>query len=123
MLGLISFPNFAGADRSRQRMSADDIARLIVTLTAREFCVDSNTLRGRTRGSPRAAFARQVAMYVAHVTFALDFAAIGRVFRRDRTTVAHACRVVENRRDDRAFDARLGTLESLCISACRGDAQ
>jgi hypothetical protein len=35
----------------------------------------------------------------------------GRLFGRDRTTVAHACCVVEDRRDDPAFDRALDLLE------------
>ena len=32
---------------------------------------------------------------------------------RDRTTVGHACQVVEDRRDEPAFDAFVATLERL----------
>ncbi len=67
-----------------------------------------------SRGSPRAALARQVAMYLCHIGFSLSFEAVGRLFARDRTTVAHACRVVEDRRDDRWFDRRVAMLERAC---------
>jgi hypothetical protein len=53
-------------------------------------------------------------MYLAHVGFALSFEGIGRCFGRDRTTVAHACRVVEDSRDDIWLDCRLATLERVC---------
>jgi hypothetical protein len=53
-------------------------------------------------------------MYLAHVGFQLSFGAIGRVFDRDRTTVAHACRVVEDGRDDIWLDCRLEALELFC---------
>jgi len=33
------------------------------------------------------------------------------MFRRDRTTVAHGCGVVEDRRDDPELDARIEHLE------------
>ena len=68
-----------------------------------------------TRGAPHAAYARQVAMYLAHVGFALSFKAIGRAFDRDRTTVSHACRVVEDSRDDVGLDHRLAALEAMCM--------
>jgi chromosomal replication initiation ATPase DnaA len=67
-----------------------------------------------TRGAPDAAYARQVAMYLAHIGFALSFETIGRVFNRDRTTVAHACRVVEDGRDDVKLDRRVAALELMC---------
>ena len=66
-----------------------------------------------------AAFARQSAMYLAHVSFGLSFSEIGRAFGRDRTTAAHACRLIEDRRDDPAVDAVLGQLESACCALRR----
>ena len=81
---------------------------------ARDFDLDAASLFGSTRGAPRAAYARQVAMYLAHVEFALSFETIGRAFGRDRTTVSHACRVVEDGRDDIWVDCRVAALELLC---------
>ena len=71
---------------------------------ADEFGLDAAAVTSSTRGAPRAAYARQVAMYLAHVGFALSFETIGRALDRDRTTVAHACRVVEDSRDDARLD-------------------
>lgn len=65
-------------------------------------------------GAPRAAFARQVAMYLAHIGFEQSFETISRVFDRDRTTVSHACHVVEDGRDDIWLDCRLEALELFC---------
>ena len=75
------------------------------------FEVDIRELRTSTRGSQRTAFARQVAMYLAHVVCGLSFTEVGTLFARDRTTVAHACSVVEDRRDDPQLDGRLEHLE------------
>jgi len=47
---------------------------------------------------------RQIAMYLARVVAQISLTDIGRAFGRDRTTVAHACRIVEDRRDDAAYD-------------------
>ncbi len=54
---------------------------------------------------------RQTAMYLAHVAFGLTYTQIGQLFSRDRTTVAHACGAVEERRDDPVIDRALTTLE------------
>jgi hypothetical protein len=81
---------------------------------ARDFGIELKTLLAPTRGSPRHAFARQVAMYLAHIGFALSHETISRVFDRDRTTVSHACRVVEDGRDDLWLDCRLEALELFC---------
>jgi chromosomal replication initiation ATPase DnaA len=75
------------------------------------FEVDIGDLQSATRGSPRAAFARQVAMYLAHVVCGLSLTEVGALFARDRTTVSHACSVVEDRRDDPELDGRLEHLE------------
>ena len=81
---------------------------------ARDFGLDLAALFAPTRGAPRAAFARQVAMYLAHIGFEQSFETISRVFDRDRTTVSHACHVVEDGRDDIWLDCRLEALELFC---------
>ncbi|WP_111422413.1 helix-turn-helix domain-containing protein, partial [Rhodoplanes roseus] len=68
--------------------------------------------RGRRR-SAEIAFARQTAMYLAHVAVGASFSDVGRAFGRDRTTAAHACRTVEERRDDPRVEAVLVRLEGL----------
>ena len=62
-------------------------------------------------------------MYLAHVSFGATFSAVGRAFGRDRTTAAHAARVIEERRDDPSIDALLDRLERACaaLGATPGD--
>ena len=80
------------------------------------FGVDVRDLRSRRRGSPQAAFARQVAMYLGHVVCRLSLGEIGALFARDRSTVAHACGLVEDQRDDPIFDAKLDYLERAVLA-------
>lgn len=94
--------------------SSERVLRFVTLCVARDFELDQGALLVPTRGAPQAAFARQVAIYLTHVCFGLSFAAVGRMFHRDRTTVAHACRVIEDRRDDRELDRRLAALERTC---------
>jgi len=75
------------------------------------FGVAHDDLRRITRGRAKVALARQVAMYLAHVVCGLTLTDTGRLFGRDRTTVAHACGVIEDRRDDPLFDRALDLLE------------
>ncbi len=75
------------------------------------FGVGPDDLRRITRGRARVALARQVAMYLAHVACGLSLTDTGRLFGRDRTTVAHACGVIEDRRDNPHFDRALDLLE------------
>jgi chromosomal replication initiation ATPase DnaA len=77
------------------------------------FMVTGTDLWSGTRGRPRVAFARQVAMYLAHVACGLTMTEVGHIFDRDRTTVAHACGLVEDLRDDPCFDRSLELLESV----------
>ena len=92
------------------------VRRAIDPAVAAVFEVDIGDLRAPTRCSPRTAFARQVAMYLAHVVCGLSLTEVGALFARDRTTVAHACSVVEDRRDDPALDGRLEHLERAVAS-------
>lgn len=92
------------------------ICRWVAFCVARDFGLEPAVLFAPTRGSPRAAFARQVAMYLAHIGFALSLGAISRAFGRDRTTVSHACHVVEDCRDDVWLDWRLAALELFCLT-------
>jgi hypothetical protein len=92
------------------------ICRWVAFCVARDFGLQPAMLFAPTRGSARAAFARQVAMYLAHTGFALSFEAIARAFGRDRTTVSHACHVVEDDREDVRLDWRLAALELFCLT-------
>lgn len=70
-----------------------------------------NSLTAPTRGNANIARARQVLMYLAHVGCRLTLTEVGKMFQRDRTTVAHACQVVEDCREDLEFDRAVELLE------------
>lgn len=71
--------------------------------------------RARRRAS---CHVRQIAMYVCHVALSMSYGEIAEAFGLDRTTVSHACHVVEDRRDDPAFDTFVSTVERLAESVC-----
>jgi chromosomal replication initiation ATPase DnaA len=98
------------------RAQSSPVRQAIDPAVATVFGVDMEDLRAPTRRSARAAFARQVAMYLAHVVCGLTLTEVGTLFKRDRTTVAHACGVVVDRRDDPEFDLRLDHLERAVSS-------
>lgn len=89
------------------------LRRILEQTVAPAFAVARAELWAGTRGSPPTAFARQVAMYLAHVGCGLNLTEVGRLFARDRTTVAHACGLVEDRREDAPFDRSLELLEGV----------
>ena len=86
---------------------------------AAAFAVPVGEIHAMSRRSSYVALARQAAMYVAHVSFGISFSDIGRAFGRDRTTAAHACRLIEDRRDDPTVDVLLASLENACRSLRR----
>ena len=67
--------------------------------------------RARMRRS--AVHRRQVAMYVVHVVLGCSLTDIGLACGRDRTTVGHACHMVEDRRDDAAYDSFVAVIERI----------
>ncbi len=96
------------------------ICRLMEAAIASAFAVPVDELRARSRRTQTVAFARQSGMYLAHVVWGLNYSAAGVLFHRDRTTAAHACQVVEDRRDDPAIDRVLQQLESVCREFANG---
>jgi chromosomal replication initiation ATPase DnaA len=99
-------------------------ARLAQSAVAYAFDVPQDELNKPTRRSREAAFARQAAMYLAHVAFELSLSRVALAFGRDRSTAAHACHRVEDRRDDHAFDLHMDALETCLRSApCPGLAE
>ena len=110
----------AEAGRALARLARRDIkAAEMVQLVARARQIGPEDILRRGRRAEIAA-GRQLAMYLAHVMLGLRYSEIGRLFRRDRTTAAHACQLVEDRRDDPAIDRLLQTLEELCGDLARG---
>jgi len=106
--------------KHRPQNETAQLCRLIEKAIAAAFAVPVDELRAPTRRSAVAAFARQTAMYLAHVVLGQSYSATGRLFGRDRTTAAHACALVEERRDDPVVDSLLQALEQLCGELARG---
>lgn len=60
--------------------------------------------------------ARQIAIYVCHVTLRIPQGDVAHAYGRDRTTVRHSCAVVEDRRDRPGYDDFVGAVERLATS-------
>lgn len=88
------------------------LARLAEVSVSAMMRVPPATLRSSRRGRRPVAWGRQLAMYLAHVCFGLTYTRVGICFGRDRTTVRHACNLVEDRRDDPALDLALAAAEA-----------
>ncbi|MDF1607301.1 helix-turn-helix domain-containing protein [Hoeflea sp. YIM 152468] len=59
---------------------------------------------------------RQIAMYLSHVVLSVPYQTIARAFDRDRSTVSHACSVIEDRRDDPGYDRFVERCERCIIA-------
>ena len=104
------------ADRSREQQNialCDALIDLLVTM----FGVSGAELRSPLRCRREVARVRQIGMYVAHTAFGLAMREVAAGCARDRTTVMHACHLVEDMRDDTEFDAIVSTFERIAQSA------
>ena len=117
-------PAGAFAVTQTETLATRQLALRAALIVAEEIGVDVCALYAPNRGPAAVALARQTAMYLAHVTCSQNQSDVGEAFGRDRTTVAHACMTIEDRRDDEAFDQRLQTMEArLLITIRAGGAQ
>lgn len=103
-------------DRSRQLQNVALCDALIDLLVAM-FGVSGTELRSPLRCRREVARVRQIGMYVAHTAFGMAMRDVAAGFARDRTTVMHACHLVEDMRDDTEFDAIVSTFERIAQSA------
>lgn len=101
------FPPAAG----REEISR--ICRLVRQLAGEMVQLTGDRVAARRDRRRTECHIRQIAMYVCHVQLGIPMSDIGPCFGRDRTTVGHACQVVEDRRDEPAFDEFVATLERL----------
>ncbi len=95
-------------------------AAFVTSLVAMTTGVCPAQIHSRTRNKADAARARQIAMYLSHISFEWPLARVGAAFGRDRSTASHACHRVEDLRDDARFDANLNAMET-CLRNAPGD--
>jgi chromosomal replication initiation ATPase DnaA len=91
--------------------SADDGVALAAAVVSRICAAEAGALTSRRRGRPPVAAARQLAAYLAHTSLGIPRAALAATLGRDISTIAHALRSVEDRRDNPTFDVALTMVE------------
>lgn len=92
-------------------LSCKLIARMSKEIVCEAYNIPHADLLAPARGGGHLALARQTAMYLAHVVGQLSLNEIAAIFRRDRSTVSHACINMEDRRDSPVFDLQLEYME------------
>jgi len=92
-------------------------ARLAAEVVGYALGVAADDILDAGRGSSDVAFARQVAVYLCHTGFEFSLTRVAAAFGRDRSTIAHACHSIEDRRDEPHFDLWVGSLEAMVRQA------
>jgi len=92
------------------------VCRIVSQITAETISLLSDRVMVRNERRRPSCHVRQISMYVCHVALRMSFSDIGAAFGRDRTTVGHACHVVEDRRDDLAFDEFVSAIEHMATA-------
>jgi chromosomal replication initiation ATPase DnaA len=95
-----------------ERLRHDPEAYALVQRVARLRRISLRDLLQGTRGSGSAAQTRQLAMYLVHVLLRRPQEVVGELFGRDRTTVSHACALIESLRDDAALEREIQRIEA-----------
>lgn len=97
-------------------------AQMAQAIVAHAYDVRLKDMRAFTRRGPRAAFARQLAMYLSHIVLGMSVSGVSAAFERHRSTVCHALHHIEDLRDDAEFDRTVLYLEALLRRATGGAA-
>ena len=87
------------------------LARLINQMLASGARISADKLLKSERGDANISRARQIAIYLMHTSLSFTYGEVSRIYGRDRTTIAHSCKVVEDLRDDPVFDGWIEQLE------------
>jgi chromosomal replication initiation ATPase DnaA len=88
-------------------------AWLVQATVAHVTGVALKDLYATTRGSPKVAFARQIAMYLSHIVFKISPAEVARLFGRDPSTVTYALWRIEELREQPQLDRTLDWIEAM----------
>jgi chromosomal replication initiation ATPase DnaA len=89
-------------------------ANLAQFIACQVYGVPVEEMRKPTRGRPHVARARQIAIHLARNVFAMSHKQLAAEFGRDRSTIHHACDLIEAMREDSTeFDSTLRWMESL----------
>lgn len=96
-----------------QRAEDEAFARLAADVASYALGVPADAILRLPREDRRVAFARQVAMYLCHVAFELSLQRVANAFGRDRSTVAHACHLIEDKREEERFEFWVTGLETM----------
>ena len=87
------------------------LIRFVIQMVASAFEFTTQDLFRERRESAKLVRARQVTIYLLHTSLRRPFGELAEIFDKDRSTIGHACRVIEDLRDIPKFDDRIIELE------------
>jgi len=87
-------------------------AKLVASVIALEFSVPESGIFCAGKGTSERSYTRHIAMYMMYCVYGTTKTRIAEVFGRHSSTVSHACKVIEDQRDDPVFDGKLIDLEN-----------
>ena len=89
----------------------------LIDILSAYFNVSGRQIRSPKRHNLDVARVRQIGMYVANVVLGINMTMIGQGFGRNKSTVIHACHLIEDMRDDDEFDRLVAKLEAITHAA------
>jgi len=95
------------------------VCRIAQKITAEMVMITGSRMLERRDRRRMLCHVRQISMYACHTALQLSQQDIACGFGRHRSTVAHACMIVEQRRDDAAFDDFVSAIERTVVSVFR----
>ena len=90
-----------------------EVCERVQDLLSAFFSISGRELRAEGRLSADISRIRQIGMYISHVVVRLTMQEVGYGFQRDRSTVAHACHVIEDLRDNPEFEILIRKIERI----------
>ena len=90
---------------------------LVLLVVSCMMNIPRKALLQANRGAAEISLARQTAMYLMHTVLSRPYHDVADYFSRDRTTVSHACRLVEDLRDDSEYEKQIIQMEELLTTS------
>lgn len=111
----IASPKVGTGELNRRRAMA--YCDGLIDIISAYFNVCGRDIRSSKRQNLDVARVRQIGMYVANVVLGINMTMIGQGFGRNKSTVVHACHLIEDMRDDEEFDLLVARLEAITHAA------
>lgn len=101
------------SNNAERQLWSKCICDALLSLLVAFFKVPMQELCSPRRGNSKVARVRQFGMYIAHTMFGMSMSEVALAFSRERTTVKHACHVIEDLRENKSFDYSVSAFEYL----------